>query len=131
MAASGWFLVRMNMTQTQRANASYAEAGATVYTSVSSIRTILSLNAVRAMIEKFNAGTERAYKEAVSQVHWLGVANGSVMASFLISFLLVPLYGAYLLYDQIRESGCDPSGAVPGAETCNPSAVGRFIEEWL
>jgi ATP-binding cassette subfamily B (MDR/TAP) protein 1 len=126
MAVSGWFVVKMNTSQTQRANASYAEAGAIVYTTVASIRTILSLNAVDTMIQKFVAATDRAYKEAVSQVHWLGLANGSVMASFLLASITVPLYGAYLLYDQVRSNGCDPSGSVPNAETCDPSAVDIF-----
>jgi ATP-binding cassette subfamily B (MDR/TAP) protein 1 len=126
MAVSGWFVVKMNTSQTQRANASYAEAGAIVYTTVASIRTILSLNAVNQMIQKFVAGTERAYREAVSQVHWLGLANGCVMASFLLASVTVPLYGAYLLYDQVRSKGCDPSGSVPDAETCDPSAVDIF-----
>jgi ATP-binding cassette subfamily B (MDR/TAP) protein 1 len=126
MAVSGWSLVKMNTSQTQRANASYAEAGSIVYTTVTSIRTILSLNAANTMIQKFVSGTERAYQDAVSQVAWLGLANGSMMASFLLSSITVPLFGGFLLYDQVRDTGCDPSGAVSGVDTCNPSGVDVF-----
>ena len=126
ISMAGWFLVKMNTSQTQRANAAYKEAGATCYQTISSIRTILSLNAAQTMIDQFTKGTAKAYTEAVSQLQYLGLANGSIMASFLVLFCIVPIFGAYLLYDQVRDDGCDPSGAVPGAEICNPSAVDVF-----
>ena len=126
MATSGLFLVKMNTTQTQRANASYAEAGSIVYTTVTSIRTILSLNGVRTMIDKFKDGTQRNFQEATSQIHLLGLANGSMFASFLLSSIAVPLYGGFLLYDQVRGDGCDPSGAVPGVDTCSPAGADVF-----
>lgn len=53
MTISGLFLVKMTTSQSQRRNMSYAQAGAIVYTTVTSIRTILSLNAVETMIGKF------------------------------------------------------------------------------
>ena len=123
MAMSGSFLVKLTTTQSQRANAAYATAGSIVYTTVTHMRTILSLNGAPTMIQRFEAGTTKAYNEAVEQVKWLGVANGSLMSSFFLSSVAVPLYGGYLLYDQVRESGCDPSGAVPGVETCDPAGV--------
>ena len=52
MAASAMFLVKLVTTQTQRANSSYATAGSIVDTTVSSIRTILSLNAVEAKYDR-------------------------------------------------------------------------------
>jgi ATP-binding cassette subfamily B (MDR/TAP) protein 1 len=121
MAISGWFLVKMTTTSTQRANAAYAKAGSVAYTTVSSIRTILSLNAVTIMIEKFCEATAQAYKDATGQVGWLGVANGCMMGSFLLSSVVVPLYGGSLLWNQIKETSCDPSGAVQGDNACNPS----------
>jgi len=126
MAASGWFVVKMNTSQSLRANASYAEAGSIVYTTVTSIRTILSLNGARTMIAKFQAGTTRNFQEATQQIHLIGLANGSMMASFLTSSIAVPLYGGFLLYDQILDNGCDPSGAIPMAETCNPAGSDIF-----
>ena len=126
MILSTSFLLKMNTSQTARANSSYAEAGSIVYMTVSSIRTILALNAVESVIEKFTAATQKAYDAAVSQVMLFGLANGSVMASFLLAYVPVTLYGSFLLYDNVRDSGCDPSGAVPGNDRCDPSGIGVF-----
>ncbi|KAL3893244.1 MAG: hypothetical protein SGARI_008295, partial [Bacillariaceae sp.] len=126
MAISGWFLVKMTTTTTQRANASYAKAGSVAYTTASSIRTVLSLNAITTMVDNFMAATAQAYKDATSQVAWLGVANGCMMGSFLLSSIVVPLFGGKLLWDQIQETRCDPSGSVPDNETCNPSGMDVF-----
>ena len=126
MAVSGWFLVKMTTTTTQRANASYAKAGSVAYTTASSIRTVLSLNAIPTMIDNFMAATAQAYKDATSQVAWLGVANGCMMGSFLLSSIVVPLFGGKLLWDQIQETRGDPSGAVPNNQTCNPSGMDVF-----
>ena len=127
MAISGWFLVKMNTSQSQRANASYAQAGSLVYTTATSIRTILSLNgAPRNMIQEFKAATNKNFQQATSQVFLLGLANGSMMSSFLLSSIAVPLYGGFLLHDQVLDNGCDPSGAVPNVETCNPGGADVF-----
>jgi ATP-binding cassette subfamily B (MDR/TAP) protein 1 len=84
------------------------------------------LNAVESVIAKFFAATQEAYDGAASQVFFVGLANGAVMGSFLLVYIPVTLYGAFLLYDNVRDSGCDPSGAVEGNESCDPSAVGVF-----
>jgi ATP-binding cassette, subfamily B (MDR/TAP), member 1 len=126
LAISGWFLVSMTTTTTKRANEAYAEAGSVVYTTVTSIRTLLSLNAVPTMVDKFTAATEKAYEDATRRAGWLGVANGCMMASFLLSSIVVPLYGGKLLWDQIMDSGCDPSGSIPTNEPCEPSGKSIF-----
>jgi len=126
MSASTAFLMKITQTQTQRANSSYAKAGSIVYTTVSSIRTILALNAVEEVIRQFTTATQEAYKGASSQVIKLGVANGIVMGLFCACYIPISWYGAYLLYDNVRETGCDPSGAVPTNETCGPSAFNIF-----
>jgi len=120
------FLMRVNTTTTARANASYAKAGSIVSTSVSSIRTILSLNAVDIMIARFKEATEEAFRGAVGQLHMLGLANGSNMASMLMTYVVITLFGSWLLYDQVRNSGCDPSGTVEGNERCDPAGVDVF-----
>jgi ATP-binding cassette subfamily B (MDR/TAP) protein 1 len=126
MALSTAFLLKMNQTQTARANTSYAKAGGIVYMAVSSIRTILALNAVESVIDTFMDATKEAYEGAASQVLWLGLANGTVMGSFLLSYFPVSLYGSYLLYEQVRNDGCDPSGSVDGTIECDPGAFGVF-----
>jgi ATP-binding cassette subfamily B (MDR/TAP) protein 1 len=126
MTVSTGFLVKMTQTQTSRANSSYAKAGAIVYTAISSIRTILALNAVEELIRNFHDATQEAFEGASSQVIKLGLANGLVMGVFCIVYIPVTLYGTYLLYDNVRKTGCDPSGAVFGNVGCSPSAFGVF-----
>lgn len=112
--------------QTSRANESYAKAGSVVSTTVRSIRTILSLNAVEDMIERFKAATLEACEITRGSAIALGVANGFNMVSILLSYILVTLFGSWLLYSKVRSDGCDPSGAVPGAPTCTPSGNDVF-----
>lgn len=126
ISMSATFTLKMNTSVTARANASYAKAGGIVAASVGNIRTVLSLNAVQIMIDRFKDATKEAFDGAVSQVAWQGLANGCNMASMLATYVIVALYGSYLIYDQVRESGCDPSGAIPDNEKCDPAGVNIF-----
>ena len=126
MVGTSWFLVKMSQTQSARANAGYAEAGSIVQTTVSSIRTILSLNGVRIMIDKFISATEKAYEEAVKVLYLIGLANGMMMGSMLLAYIVLVLYGAYLLYDNVIKTGCDPSGTISDNQACDPDAAGVF-----
>jgi ATP-binding cassette subfamily B (MDR/TAP) protein 1 len=126
MAASTLFLIKATQSQTFRANKSYGEAGSIAYYSVSDVRTVFSLNACRAMVDKFCAATERAFRATASQLVWIGLGNGAVMGSFILSYLALTLFGAYLLYDAVSNTGCDPSGSVDGADTCEVSGMDVF-----
>jgi ATP-binding cassette, subfamily B (MDR/TAP), member 1 len=126
MSITAWFLVKMNTSQTSRSNATYSKAGSIVTTAVSSIRTVLSLNAVDQLTTNFKTATTEAYTGAVSQLWLLGLANGLQMASFILTYVVVTLYGSYILYDNVKETGCDPSGAVVDNERCDPSGVDVF-----
>jgi len=126
MYISTLFMVKINTSQTARASATYAKAGSIVSTAVSAIRTILALNAVEKTIEMYKEATQEAYDGAVSQVWLLGLANGAIMSSFLLSYVVVDLYGTYLLYDNVRDTGCDPSGTIDNATTCDPAGVDVF-----
>jgi ATP-binding cassette subfamily B (MDR/TAP) protein 1 len=126
MILSVLFLLKMNTSQTARANATYAKAGSIVSIAVSSIRTVLALNAVEKVIDLYQSATTEAYEGAVSEVWLVGLANGSNMASFLLSYVVVTLLGSYLLYDNVRDTGCDPSGTVDGVPTCDPAGVDVF-----
>jgi len=126
IAASTLFMLKANTSQTSNATKSYAEAGAIAYSTVSSIRTVLSLNACEIMLDKFRAATEKAYRQASSYVMYVGLGNGLMMGSFLLSYVLLTLFGSFLLYDQIKKDGCDPSGAIDGNDTCSPSARDVF-----
>ena len=124
LVGTSLFAVKVTSTQSARANAGYAEAGSIVQTTVSSIRTILSLNAVREMIEKFTSATQNAYDEAVKVLKLIGLANGLMMGGMLLGYIVLVLYGSYLLYDNVLATGCDPSGAV--GTPCDPQASEVF-----
>ena len=126
MSLSVLFITKANQSQTAASTKGYAEAGATVYTTVSGIRTILALNAVDLMIEKFKKGTENAYRAASSRSFIVGLASGGTMASFLFSYLILTLYGTYILYSAVRNEGCDPSGAIETNQTCGESGADVF-----
>lgn len=122
-ACSTFFLVKINQSQSARASAGYAEAGSIVQTSVSSIRTILSLNAVQIIIDRFVTATEKSYQEGIRLLKWIGLANGTMMGSMILGYMVIALYGAFLIYDSVRNTGCDPSGAMPNSTACDPDGA--------
>jgi ATP-binding cassette subfamily B (MDR/TAP) protein 1 len=126
MFASSLFLLKMNKSQTLRANATYAKAGSIVNMAVTSLRTILSLNAVERVIEMYQEATAEACQGAVSQVWLVGLATGCQLGSFLLSYVVITLFGSYLLFDNVRDSGCDPSGTTDGVPACDPSGADVF-----
>jgi len=117
----------LNQSKTSRDNASYAKAGAIVYQVAANIRTILALNAADELIVRFEAATQKAYDGAVSQLVWLGIANGGLMASFMLAYIVVVGFGSWLLYDAVKETGCDPSGSITGNEACKPPGEDIFL----
>jgi hypothetical protein len=78
------------------------------------------------MVEKFVAATDDAYEGATADIVKFGFANGAMMASFLLCYVVVVLYGSYLVYSRVREDGCDPSGSAIGNESCSPNGEGVF-----
>ena len=126
MGAAATFMFNMATSQTSRAAASYAKAGGIVYTTVSQIRTILSLNAVETMIGQYTEATQEAYDGATKDVMKFGFANGAMMSSFLLSYVPVVLYGSYLVYSAVQTTGCDPSSSQAGNEACNPAGEDVF-----
>lgn len=112
MAGSAAFMMAVTTKQTERKNKDFAESGGIVYTTISAIRTVFSLNATGTMIEKFEAATDKVYKNSVKFSYLIGFGNGAMMASFLVSYIVLTLYGAYLLYSEVEESGCDPSNTL-------------------
>jgi ABC transporter transmembrane region len=100
--------------------------GSIVASAISAIRTILALNATDTVLAKYQEATLEAMNGAVGQVWLYGLANGSQMACMLLSYMIIATFGTWILYDQTRENGCDPSGSIVDVETCNPSAVDVF-----
>lgn len=117
MAGSAAFMLTVGTKQTERKNKNYAETGGIVYSTLSAIRTVFSLNASEKMIDDFKVATKKAQDSATGFTVWVGLANGGLMGSFLVSYIAVTLYGGYKVWSQVRNDGCDPS-----------NIMGDFIE---
>eukprot|EP01082_Thalassiosira_pseudonana_P010527 g9432.t1.1.5e17418a g9432 g9432.t1 contig36:567156-570927(+) len=126
IAFSGAFLMKMIGNQSSDSAKGYQRAGEIAYAAVSGIRTILSLNAVKVTIDKYQIATKEARDKAAKREWILGLAHGSIMASMLLSYLAVTLFGFWILYDAIVQTGCDPSNAIPTNETCRISGMDVF-----
>jgi len=130
MGGSGYFLLKATTTETERAIKNYEQTGGIVYTAISAIRTVFALNACDPMIKKFEESTQKAYKSACESTIMIGLGNGFMMASFLLSYAVLTLYGSYQLYDEVRNTGCDPSNTLtrgdPTVETCSVTAAEVF-----
>jgi len=130
MAGSAIYMIKVTSSQTERANKNYAETGGIVYSAISSIRTVFSLNACEHMIEKFEESTE-SVKNSASQFSYLvGLGNGMMMASFIASYCVLTLYGLYRIYEEVRTTGCDPSNILKDfysdVETCKITSADVF-----
>ncbi len=49
-----------------------------------------------------------------------------MLGSFICLYAVLALYGTALLYREIADNGCDPSGGVIGNETCESNGPGVF-----
>ena len=49
-----------------------------------------------------------------------------MLGTFLLLYAVLTLYGSALLYRDIEDSGCDPSGGVSGNSTCDSSGPDVF-----
>lgn len=130
VSISALAVMKINQSQTARATRAYSSAGGVAYQAVASIRTVLSLNAVPNFIKEYKVATMEAYRNAVSPLWKQGFVNGSMLGSFIILYCILTLYGSFLLYEDIRSTGCDASAGVPGVEDCGetgPSVFGAML----
>jgi ATP-binding cassette subfamily B (MDR/TAP) protein 1 len=81
------------------------------------------LNAVQIIIDRFVTATEKSYQEGIRLLKWIGLANGTMMGSMILGYMVIALYGAFLIYDSVRNTGCDPSGAMPNSTACDPDGA--------
>jgi ATP-binding cassette, subfamily B (MDR/TAP), member 1 len=119
-------VVTLNQTKSSRAGEAYSQAGSIAYSSVSAIRTVLSLNAVPAMVKQYSDATLQAFRNATGTLLKQGFANGAMLGSFLCLYAVLALYGTALLYKDIEDTGCDPTTAVPGNQACDSSGPDVF-----
>jgi ATP-binding cassette, subfamily B (MDR/TAP), member 1 len=119
-------VVTLNQTRSARAAKYYGRAASVAYTTVAEIRTVYALNAVPEMIRQYTQATQDAFDLAVRIVFREGLANGGMLGSFMVLYCILVLYGSSLLYKDIEETGCDPSGSVSDNETCSNAGSDVF-----
>ena len=78
VALSAMATVYYNQTKGQRAAKAYKTAGSVAYSSVSSIKTVLSLNALPEMLRQYAEATMQAFYNATSVLIKQGLANGEL-----------------------------------------------------
>ena len=89
IAVCAMAVLTLNQTKGTRGAAAYKTAGSVAYTTVSAIKTVLSLNAITTMINKYADATQEAYVHATGILIKQGAANGKChfyMFCFLGSF---------------------------------------------
>jgi ATP-binding cassette subfamily B (MDR/TAP) protein 1 len=119
-------VVRINQTKTARSAQAYSKAGSVAYSTVSGIKTVLSLNAAPAMIQQYKEATQEAFVMATRPLVGQGFVNGGMLASFMVFYVVLTLYGMRMIYKDVMEIGCDPSVAVPDNITCETSGQNVF-----
>lgn len=126
ISISALAVVSLNQSKSARAAKAYSKAGSVAYSSVSGIKTVLSLNAAQTMIQQYMDATEEALKTATAVLVKQGFANGSMLGSFILLYAVLALYGTALLYRDVADTGCDPSAIVKENPTCESSGPDVF-----
>jgi len=105
-------VININQGKSSRSAAAYSKAGSVAYSTVSGIKTVLSLNAAPTMIQQYKEATLEAFNTAVRPLIRQGFVNGMMLGSFLCLYIVLTLYGTYNIYVDVRKTGCDPSGGL-------------------
>lgn len=119
-------VVTLNQTRSARAAKYYGRAASVAYTTVSAIKTVFALNAIPEMIRQYTDATQEAFDQACLVAVKEGLANGGMLGSFMVLYCVLVLYGASLLYKDIEDSGCDPSGGVSDNFSCDNTGAAVF-----
>ena len=123
---TGLAAVQINTTKSASAAAAYSKAGSVAYSTVSAIKTVLSLNAIPEMISQYAAATREAFEQAKKLLWKAGLANGSMLGSFILLYCILCLFGTFLIWRDVKSSGCDPSDSVPNNPACPQSGPDVF-----
>jgi len=126
MVITGIMVMKINQRQTSSAVKSYTKAGSIAYQTVGSIRTVLALNAVPEMIKQYAEATQEAYRSAVKPLLLVGLINGTMLGSFIVLYAVLTVYGSFLIYRDIRDTGCDPSDSVSDVNACSNTSSNIF-----
>jgi ATP-binding cassette, subfamily B (MDR/TAP), member 1 len=86
VALSALMVLQLNQTKGSRAAASYKTASGVAYSSVSAIKTVLSLNGVQEMIFRYTEATQEAYMSNIGVLIKIGLANGRKRGYIFMQF---------------------------------------------
>eukprot|EP00980_Cylindrotheca_fusiformis_P014873 scaffold4061_cov108-Cylindrotheca_fusiformis.AAC.1 len=123
---TAFMVMSLNQTKTKRADEAYTVAGSIAYSTVSGIKTVLSLNAVPTMLKKYNEATQKAREIATAILLKQGFFNGNLLGSFILLYAILTIFGSYLISQDIEDTGCDPSGGYSATPTCDDSGPDVF-----
>eukprot|EP00980_Cylindrotheca_fusiformis_P015007 scaffold4127_cov126-Cylindrotheca_fusiformis.AAC.3 len=123
---TAYMVMSLNQTKTKRADDAYSIAGSVAYSTVSGIKTVLSLNAIPTMLKKYNEATQKAREIATSILLKQGFFNGNLLGSFILLYAILSIFGSYLISQDIEDTGCDPSGGSSATPTCDNSGPDVF-----
>jgi ATP-binding cassette subfamily B (MDR/TAP) protein 1 len=126
LAGASYIAIQMNQSKSARASQHYQEAGSVAYTTLSSIRTVLSLNAMEKMIRQYEQATQKAFESATGVLVKLGFWNGMITGSFTSLFAMIVLFGSFVMYRDVEISGCDPGGGNGDNPGCPVSGADVF-----
>ena len=82
------------------------------------------------MIQKYADATQEAMEIATKTLWKMGFFNGGMLGSFILLYCVLCIFGSYLLYSDIRDTGCDPSAGNPTVTTCEnagPDVFGAML----
>jgi hypothetical protein len=77
--ASAYAVVTISQTKKARAQSAYASAGSVAYSTVSSIRTVFSLNAIRDVTFLYSEATREAFRQSIGGLWKEGLATGTYL----------------------------------------------------
>lgn len=98
-ALCGFAIAKSMSTFAIRETLRYAKAGKVVEETISSIRTVVSLNGLRYELERYSTAVEEAKKAGVLKGLFLGISFGAMQASNFISFALAFYIGVGWVHD--------------------------------
>ena len=119
-------VIKITSTKTATATKIYSKAGGIAYSTVSGIKTVLSLNAAPVMIKRYMEATQEAFVNATKLLLKQGFVNGMMFGCFMFMYVVLILYGVHLIYLDVIDTECDPSGAAPSNTTCETNGISVF-----
>ncbi|KAF1759846.1 hypothetical protein GCK72_016313 [Caenorhabditis remanei] len=98
-ALCGFLIAKSMSTFAIRETVRYAKAGKVVEETISSIRTVVSLNGLRHELERYATAVEAAKKSGVMKGLFLGISFGAMQATNFFSFALAFYIGVGWVHD--------------------------------